>query len=57
MSMPIKQPEEAEEATVAPEDRDAEFASLAAISKSCTLVSFLPPYVKVASEVQIPRKQ
>jgi hypothetical protein len=35
MLMPTKQPEEAEEATVAPEERDSELASLAAISKSC----------------------
>jgi hypothetical protein len=35
MSMPTKQPEEAEEAIVAPEERDVGFASLAEMSKSC----------------------
>jgi hypothetical protein len=57
MSMRTKQPEEAEEATVAPEERDVEFASLGAISKSCQSGSFLRPYVKVTSKAQIPRKQ
>jgi hypothetical protein len=57
MSMPTKQPEEADEAPVAPEERDVEFTSLGAISKSCKKRSFRPPYVKVASETQIPRKQ
>jgi hypothetical protein len=57
MSIPTKQPEEAEEATVAPEERDVGFASLAGVSKSWTSVSFRHQYVKVASEAQIPRKQ
>jgi hypothetical protein len=57
MSMPTKQPEEGDEATVAPEERDVEFASLVAISKSCTCGSFVTPYVKVGSEAQIPRKK
>jgi hypothetical protein len=55
--MPTKQPEEVDEASVTPEERDVEFASIAAVSKSCRFVSFLPPYVKMASEAQIPRKQ
>jgi hypothetical protein len=57
MSMQTTQKEEVDKATVAPEERSVAFASPAAISKSCKRVSFLRPYVKVASEAQIPRKQ
>jgi hypothetical protein len=57
MSMPTKQPEEVEEATVDPEERDVESASLGAISKSCKSRSFLPADVKLPREAQISRKQ